>query len=407
MDDVVKLICASSIFILFYSMVSKYIRDMLYIPDPFITLLFGIAIGHHGLNVLNTHYVYSKIIVLNFSRIVLCLQIMAISLKIKKEYLKTSSMVLFNLVVLGGFIKCFITFILIFGSTYLDVPTSWALAASLTPTDPILSSSIVSGEFAKQNVATKLKNILTTESGINDGLGIILVNISILLYSAANQTFGTKFKEFIINTVLIKVLFSILCGIVLGKIVNSCNKVCLRLQLLNSNTLIIQSFALTFLILSLMAMIDGSELICIFFTGIFLNEDNWYISHQSNFRISYVIENSFSMALFVFLGSRIDFTRFNMQMFKIIINAIFIRIITIIMLYRQFLFEVIGSFKEACFVGYFGPVGVGAIYYSLLYDALVDALTIDYAMCSVFVSVIIHGLSVPTYCAIKYILRYI
>lgn len=156
-----------------------------------------------------------------------------------------------------------------------------------------------------------------------------------------------------------------------------------------------------------MAMIDGSELICIFFTGIFLNEDNWYISHQSNFRISYVIENSFSMALFVFLGSRIDFTRFNMQMFKIIINAIFIRIITIIMLYRQFLFEVIGSFKEACFVGYFGPVGVGAIYYSLLYDALVDALTIDYAMCSVFVSVIIHGLSVPTYCAIKYILRYI
>ncbi|KAL6121350.1 hypothetical protein NUSPORA_01752 [Nucleospora cyclopteri] len=409
MEDINKLICASSLFILYYSMIARYVRNHLHLPDPFVTLLFGILIGHHFLDVLNTHYVYSKIIVLNFSRIVLCLQTMAISLKVSKDYLKKNRKVLFNLIVIGGIIKCFFCYILIYITTTFDSATSWALSTALTPTDPILSSSIVSGDFAKQNVPEFLRNLLNAESGLNDGIGIVLLNISLEIILKQNQSKNRFLPSkltiirFLINTIFIKVILSFTVGMMLGKLTKKVSKFCYKHQFLNSDILLIQSFALTFLGLSLMSIIDGSELICIFFSGIYLNEDGWYTQEQSNNKISDVIENSFFTALFVFFGSRIDFSRFTKRMVIIIFSVILIRIITILMIYKSLLntptFKT--NFTDAIFIGFFGPIGVGAIYYSLLYDLKVDTLTVDYAICSVFISVILHGLAVPFYVTIK------
>ncbi|OQS53779.1 CPA1 plasma membrane transporter [Ecytonucleospora hepatopenaei] len=420
MEDIIKLICSSSLFILVYSMIAKYVKNKFHIPDPFVTLIFGILIGHHFLNILNTHYIYSKVIVLNFSKIVLCLQTMAISLKIRKAYLTENFKMLFNLIILAGIVKCMFVFILIYCFTYFEGATSWALAASLTPTDPILSSSIISGRFARINVSERLRDILVVESGINDGIGILLLNISLLILVKTDKVdkvmsqkhffkklFTSKLfeavKEFLIDTFILKIFVSAIIGAVLGKITKIFSKKCYKAQLLSSEILLIHSFALTFLDMAIMTMIDGSELICIFFSGIFLNEDGWYTSEINN-KISDVIENSFFMALFVFLGSRIDFNRFNSRMFVIIFTVIFLRIFVVLLLYKPLLRKQIRNYKEALFIGFFGPIGVGAIYYSLLYDIKIDALTVDYAMCSVFVSVILHGLAVPVYCASRKIM---
>ena len=41
----------------------------------------------------------------------------------------------------------------------------------MTPTDPVLSNSIVKGKFADKNVPKDLQKIIVAESGANDGLG--------------------------------------------------------------------------------------------------------------------------------------------------------------------------------------------------------------------------------------------
>lgn len=414
MDDLIKLICASSLFILFYSMISKFIKNKFHIPDPFVTLLFGLLVGHHALNILNTHYINSKFIVLTFSKIVLCLQTMAISLKIRKSYLIENFWMLFNLIIVGGILKCVLSFLLIYSFTYFNGATSWALAAALTPTDPILSSSIISGRFAKINVSERLRDILVVESGINDGIGILLLNISLLVLIRKGEigkviipktmakklwesNFLSIFREFIIDTFILKMLVSAVVGAIVGKLTKVVSKRCYKSQLLTPEILLIHSFAITFLNLSIMTMIDGSELICIFFSGLFLNEDGWYTSEINN-KISDVIENSFFMALFVFLGSRIDFYRFNTRMFVVICSIIAVRIMVMLLIFNPLLKKQVRNVSEAAFIGFFGPIGVGAVYYALLYDIKIDALTVDYAMCSVFISVVLHGLAVPVYC---------
>lgn len=53
--------------------------------------------------------------------------------------------------------------------TWLEFSASLLISACITATDPILAQSVVSGKFA-QRVPGHLRNLLSAESGCNDGM---------------------------------------------------------------------------------------------------------------------------------------------------------------------------------------------------------------------------------------------
>lgn len=389
-----KLLMASSIFILFYSMVSKYIQDTYNIPTPILTLLYGLLLGKHGLHLLQPHYLFSKYVIAIASRIVLCLQTLVVSLSLPRKYIFTHAKSVFSLVIFIGFLKCTLTFIILRIFSYLDTSACWATAASLTPTDPILSSSIIKGKFSRKNVSEKLRLLLSAESGINDGFGILMLSISIDILK--NPILLNGLFNFFIYTLGNKVILSGLIGYIIGRLVNKISKLSCSLGSLRSETIGIQAFCLCFFSMALMDALDGSELICIFFLGIGLNEDEWYSLENSSSRIAEIIEGAFCKVLFIFIGTIVDFNRFDLRMVILCILIIIIRR-PLILIFSYKAIPLINSRKEAFFVGWFGPIGVGALYYCLLYDKKMDTLTIDYGVCTVFFSILIHGLSVPVY----------
>lgn len=56
-----------------------------------------------------------------------------------------------------------------------------AIRACVTPTDPVLSNSIVKGKFADKNIPKDLQKIIIAESGANDGLGYPFVFLALYL----------------------------------------------------------------------------------------------------------------------------------------------------------------------------------------------------------------------------------
>ena len=56
-----------------------------------------------------------------------------------------------------------------------------AVASCVTPTDPVLSNSIVKGKFADKNIPKELQKIIIAESGANDGLGYPFLFIALYL----------------------------------------------------------------------------------------------------------------------------------------------------------------------------------------------------------------------------------
>lgn len=56
-----------------------------------------------------------------------------------------------------------------------------AIAACITPTDPVLSAGIVKGKFADKNIPKNLQKIIIAESGANDGLGYPFLFLALYL----------------------------------------------------------------------------------------------------------------------------------------------------------------------------------------------------------------------------------
>ena len=49
------------------------------------------------------------------------------------------------------------------------------IGAVVTPTDLVVSSSIVTGDVAEENLPNRLRHLISAESGYNDGLGLPFV----------------------------------------------------------------------------------------------------------------------------------------------------------------------------------------------------------------------------------------
>lgn len=62
-----------------------------------------------------------------------------------------------------------------------------AIGACVTPTDPVLSNSIVKGKFADKNIPKSLQKIIIAESGANDGLGYPFLFLALYLIKYVGQ----------------------------------------------------------------------------------------------------------------------------------------------------------------------------------------------------------------------------
>ncbi len=100
---------------------------------------------------------------------------------------------------------------------------SLAIGACVTPTDPVLSNSIVKGKFADKNIPKDLQKIIIAESGANDGLGYPFLFLALYLIKyvgeggagqpgGARLAMGDWFGETWGYTILLSVIYGATVG---------------------------------------------------------------------------------------------------------------------------------------------------------------------------------------------------
>lgn len=94
------------------------------------------------------------------------------------------------------------------------------VGACVTPTDPVLSNSIVKGKFADKNIPKELQKIIIAESGANDGLGYPFLFLPLYLiqhsglgsdHSTANAI-GAWFGETWGYTIILSIVYGATVG---------------------------------------------------------------------------------------------------------------------------------------------------------------------------------------------------
>ena len=159
-----------------------------------------------------------------FTRLVLGVQLVLAGVQLPSKYLKTEWKSLALLLGPGMTVMWICTSLLVYVFVpHLSLLHALAVGACVTPTDPVLSNSIVKGKFADKNIREELQKIIIAESGANDGLGYPFLFLPLYLiqhigYSGLGQTNGatSAIGLWIGETWGYTILLSVLYGAVVG-----------------------------------------------------------------------------------------------------------------------------------------------------------------------------------------------
>lgn len=370
-------------FTMVFSVVSLFVKEKLYIGEATVATLCGLIVGPHCLKWFtpdtwgNTDY-----ITLEFSRVCLVIQIFAVAVELPKKYIWKHALsvfyLLFPIMAFGWLISSLFIWALLNDLRWKE---ALVMAACITATDPVLASAVVGKGVFSQRLPTHLRNLLSAESGCNDGMAFPFTFISLNLILHYGNA-GEICKEFFVITVL----YECMTGICLGIVIGWGGRILIRFA--EKNKLIDrESFLAFYIVLALMCagfgtIIGVDDLLAAFAAGTAFSWDGWFAKETEDAHVSNVIDLLLNTSFFVYFGSVVPWADFNnkelgLDVWRLIVIAILILLFRRIpaMLALSPLIPDIRNWREALFCGHFGPIGVGAVYMSLIARAELESGT--------------------------------
>ncbi|TGJ80331.1 hypothetical protein E0Z10_g8449 [Xylaria hypoxylon] len=320
----------------------------------------------------------------------------------------------------------------------LSLLATLVIGACVTSTDPILSQAVAKGPFADKYVARSLREIISAEAGANDGFAspFLMLSVNLMRFSIGRpetivdrdrgvgphpNDIGIAIGNWAIETLVYLVLLAIVYGAVTG----FCAKIAVRFSLsrkwIDTESYLLFPTALALFIVGTCGAIGTSDLLACFIAGCALNWDGQFLAEteRRHDEVNSCIDVLLNFGGFMYVGTAIPWEQFHQpdttgitlpRLLGLGILVLLFRRIPALLITYKAMPSVVKNWREAVFMGYFGPIGVGAVYYvehtRLLFNhdhprekALVEALyPVVYFL--VLVSIIVHGLSIPVLSAV-------
>ena len=357
-----------------FMLCSLFVKERLYIGEATVATITGVIFGPHAANLFNPlSWGNTDKITLECSRIVLVVQCFAVGVELPKAYMerhwRSVTFLLVPVMTFGWLVTSLFIWWMVEPLTWLE---SLCCAACVTATDPVLASSVVGkGKFAKR-VPKHLRDLLSAESGCNDGMAFPFIYLSLYLIRYRPDA-GTVASHWIGLTIFYECIFGAIYGVTVGYIGRHAIKWADSKGLIDR-----ESFLVFYFVLALFCAGSGStlgidDLLVGFSAGVGFSNDGWFTQKTEESHVSNVIDLLLNLTYFVFLGAIIPWEQFNapdlgLTPWKLVVIAlmvIFFRRIPIMLALKPLVPD-IKNWREALFAGHFGPIGVGAIFAAIL-----------------------------------------
>ena len=364
-------------------------------------------------------------ITLYFSRLVLGVQLVLAGVQLPSRYLKTEWRSLSILLGPGMAAMWMCSSLLIWAMVpNLSFLHALACGACVTPTDPVLSNSIVKGKFADKNIPKDLQKIIIAESGANDGLGypFLFLALYLLKYTrdgglgqpgGAARAMGYWFGDTWGYTIILSVLYGAAVGWIAKELLHYAEEK----KYVDRESFLVFAITLSLFIIGTCGMIGSDDVLACFVAGNAFTWDDWFRLETLDDSIQPTIDMLLNLSIFMWYGAIAPWASFRVNNVIPIYRLIPLGIMILLFRRLPFVFLVhkeirqIEHWQQALFVGFFGPIGVSAIFYlyvsidflqHITYEGqqredarrLQDVMTVVIwflAICSI----VVHGLSIP------------
>ncbi|KAL3467715.1 alkali metal cation/H+ antiporter Nha1 C terminus-domain-containing protein [Aspergillus heterothallicus] len=357
-----------------FMLCSLFVKEKLYIGEASVATICGIIFGPHAANLFNPlSWGNVDKITLECSRIVLVVQCFAVGVELPKAYMerhwKSVTLLLLPVMTWGWLITSLFIWWLIEPLTWLD---ALVCAACVTATDPVLASSVVGkGKFAKR-VPRHLRDLLSAESGCNDGMAFPFIYLSYYILHYRPDANEVALHWFCV-TILYECVFGAIFGFTIGYAARHAIRFAERKQLIDRESFLVFYFVLALFCAGSGSLLGMDDLLIGFAAGVGFSNDGWFTEKTEESHVSNVIDLLLNLAYFVYLGAIVPWEDFNnadlgLSAWRLVVIAllvIFFRRIPIMLILKPIIPDV-KTWREALFAGHFGPIGVGAIFACIL-----------------------------------------
>jgi NhaP-type Na+/H+ or K+/H+ antiporter len=272
----------------------------------------------------------------------------------------------------------------------LGIPAAGAalLGAALCPTDPVLASSAVTGEPAEQDLPARDRQVLSLESGANDGLALPFVLAAVAL--AGPLTAGEAVLES---------LWQVVAAVVLGVGAGWLGALALRRGEEHGATdtapAILFTLVLALGVLGAAGLLRADGILAVFTAGLAYNHVSTGAERAGAVSIDEAVNRFAVLPVFILVGAMLPWAgvaELGWRGPALVVAVLALRRIPVLLLLRRRLG--LGG-ADALYIGWFGPVGVSAVFYlTLEADRLrVDETVVAAGMLIVAASTVAHGLT--------------
>lgn len=364
------------------------------LPGPLVSLACGALIGPHGLGLLRIEDlgVPTGALLEQAARITLAVGLAGVALRLPHGYWRANARWIVVIIGAGMALMLVVATGVLWWGLGVSFLVALLLGAIVTPTDPVVTTPIVTGSLAEEKITERVRHNVSAESGINDGLGYLFVMLPVLLLTKPDQAWHELLTKVLLWEVVGGAVFGAVVGYLMGKLFN----------LVREHGLMEQSSYLAFIVpLALLLLgtgkLIGTDAILVVFVGVAVFGQvipQWEEAQED--KVQDAIALLFLLPVFVLLGLALpvsDWTRLGWVAPVVVLAAVLLRRLVTVWALRPLLTD-IHDRPETAFLSWFAPVGVSALFYATLAERHTGNHEIFvYATLAIAVSVVVHGLT--------------
>ncbi len=270
----------------------------------------------------------------------------------------------------------------------LSLPLALLVGTAVCPTDPVLASSVVTGQGAEQDLPARDRQVLSLESGANDGLALPLVLVAIAV--AGTLTGAGAAGE---------MAWQVLGAVVLGGVLGALAAVALQAGERHGSTeqgpILLYTAVMALLALGLSGLLGLDGVLAAFVAGLAFNLVSSGSERSTEVQIDEVVNRFAVLPFFLVLGVMLPWREWERLGWPVLLLSLAVLVLRRLPVVFALMRPLRLRAPDAAYLGWFGPVGVSAVFYlTLEAERLgVDPEVLAAGTLIVVVSTIAHGLT--------------
>ncbi len=266
--------------------------------------------------------------------------------------------------------------------------TAALLGAALCPTDPVLASSVVTGGPAEEDLPARDRQVLSLESGANDGLALPLVLAAVAL--AGPLTGGQAALES-----LWQVAGAVFVGVATGWLGGRALRAGEEHGSTDPGPLALFTAVLALAVLGASGLLHVDGVLAVFVCGLAFNAVSTGSERTSEVPIDEAVNRFLVLPLFVGVGAALPWQAWSELGWRgpvLALAVLLLRRVPVLLLMRAPLRL---GFPDAAYLGWFGPIGVSALFYLTMEAERLgaDDMVLAAGSLVVIASTVLHGVT--------------